>query len=159
MPVAPESAPAAPLATIGYQAATVHSFLDTLRQGGVEVLVDVRAVASSRRPGFSKSRLAANLSEAGIEYLHLRGLGTPAEGRAAARAGKHAELRKIYREHLATSGAQAELEALAELVRSGRRVCLLCFEADPAHCHRSMVAAALESLVPLQVSHLLPSDE
>jgi uncharacterized protein (DUF488 family) len=159
MRVAPESAPAAPLATIGYQAATVRSFLEALRQGGVELLVDVRAVASSRRPGFAKSRLAANLAEAGIEYLHLRGLGTPAEGRAAARAGQHGKLRRIYHEHLATSGAQDELEALADLVRSGRRVCLLCFEADPAHCHRSMVAAALESLVPVRVTHLMPSDE
>jgi uncharacterized protein (DUF488 family) len=159
MPVAPESSTAAPLATIGYQAATVRSFLEALRQGGVELLVDVRAVAGSRRPGFAKSRLAANLAEAGIGYLHFRGLGTPAKGRAAARAGQHAEMRRIYREHLATSGAQEELAALADLVRSGRRICLLCFEADPAHCHRSMVAAALGSLMPVQVTHLMPSDE
>jgi uncharacterized protein (DUF488 family) len=159
MPVAPESGPAAPLATIGYQAATVHSVLEALRQGNVDLLVDVRAVASSRRPGFAKSRLAANLAEIGIEYLHLRGLGTPAEGRAAARAGKHGELRRIYREHLATTEAQAELKALEGLVRSGRRVCLLCFEADPSHCHRSMVAAALGSLMPIRVTHLMPTDE
>jgi uncharacterized protein (DUF488 family) len=159
MPAPSKPAPFAPLATIGYQAATVPSFLEALRQGQVELLVDVRAVASSRRPGFAKSRLAANLAEAGIEYLHLRGLGTPADGRAAARAGKHAEMRRMYQDHLATAGAQTELEALADLVRSGRRVCLLCFEADPAHCHRSMVAAALGALVPVRVTHLMPSDE
>ena len=68
-----------PLATIGYQAATVTSFLAALRVARVELLVDVRAVASSRRPGFSKSRLAGTLEEAGIGYLHLRDLGTPAE--------------------------------------------------------------------------------
>lgn len=147
------------LATIGYQAATVRSCLNALREGGVELLVDVRAVASSRRPGFAKSRLAASLAEAGIGYVHLRGLGTPAEGRAAARAGQHARLRSIFREHLATPGARAELDELADLVRAGRRVCLLCFEADPAHCHRSMVADALGALMPLEVTHLMPTDE
>ena len=71
----------------------------------VELLVEVRAVASSRRPGFAKTRLAANLHEAGIEYLHLRALGTPADGRAAARAGRHAEMQAIYRVQLATDAA------------------------------------------------------
>ena len=147
------------VATIGYEAATVPSFLDALREAGVELLVDVRAVASSRRPGFAKTRLAANVEEAGMAYLHLRGLGTPAEGRAAARAGWHDEMRTIFLEHMATPGAQAELEVLAEIVRSGRRVCLLCFEADPAHCHRSIVAAALGSQVPIRVEHLAPADD
>jgi uncharacterized protein (DUF488 family) len=154
----PPRGSAKPIATIGYQNATVPSFLTALREDGVELLVDVRAVASSRRPGFSKSRLAANLEEAGIGYLHLRGLGTPADGRAAARAGRHDELRAIYREHLATADAQDELRMLEELVGSGRRVCLLCFEADPAHCHRSLVAAALAERIPLRVTHLAPLD-
>jgi uncharacterized protein (DUF488 family) len=76
------------LATIGYEDATVQRFQDALRDAGVELLVDVRAVAGSRRPGFAKTKLAANVGEIGIDYLHLRGLGTPAEGRAAARAGR-----------------------------------------------------------------------
>lgn len=147
------------LATIGYESTTVPRFLDALREAGVELVVDVRALASSRRPGFAKTRLAANLAGAGIDYLHLRGLGTPAEGRAAARAGRHDELREIFLEHLATPGAQAELEALAEIVRSGRRACLLCLEADPSHCHRSMVAEALAERVPVQVTHLHPGEE
>jgi uncharacterized protein (DUF488 family) len=148
-----------PIATIGYQGTTVAHFLDALRDEGVELLVDVRAVASSRRPGFAKSALAANLAGAGIEYLHLRGLGTPADGRAAARAGRHEEMQAIYRERLATAEAQAELHALADLVRSGRHVCLLCFEADPAHCHRTLVAAALGELVPVKVTDLAPQGE
>jgi uncharacterized protein (DUF488 family) len=147
------------VATIGYQAATVRTFLEALQEGGVEIVADVRAVASSRRPGFSKTRLAANLAEAGIGYVHLRGLGTPADGRAAARAGRHGEMRAIFREHLSTLEAQAELEALAELVRSGRRVCLLCFEADPAHCHRSLFGAALGALLPVELAHLRPTDD
>ena len=137
----------------------MRGFLDALREDGVQLLVDVRAVASSRRPGFAKTRLAANLADAGIDYLHLRGLGTPADGRAAARAGRHDELRRVFLAHLATPEAQAELAALADLVRSDRRVCLLCFEADPAHCHRSMVAAALGEVMPLQVAHLAPRDD
>jgi uncharacterized protein (DUF488 family) len=147
------------ISTIGYQASTVHSFLAVLREAGTEMVVDVRAVTSSRRPGFSKSQLAVHLAEAGIRYLHLRGLGTPAEGRAAARAGRYGELRRIYRKHLATSAARTELAELAELVRAGRRVCLLCFEHDPEHCHRSLVAAALGSLVPIEVDHLAPASE
>src|SRR5438067_2607055 len=103
--------------TIGYEDATIPGLLETLQQAGIDLLVDVRAIASSRRPGFSKNRLAGSLAAAGIEYLHLRGLGTPADGRAAARAGRYAELRETYTEHLATPGAQDDLETLAELVR------------------------------------------
>src|ERR687885_2206814 len=131
------------LTTIGYQNATPMTLADALRFADVELLIDVRAVAASRRPGFSKRQLAAGLSEAGIGYLHLRGLGTPAEGRLAARAGRHDELRRIYGAHLETAGAQAELEELRSIVESGRQVCLLCFERHPEHCHRTMVAEAL----------------
>lgn len=152
-----EQPPVHPLATIGYGAATVTSFLRALEEAKIDLLVDVRAVASSRRPGFAKTRLSGNLAEAGIEYLHLRGLGTPADGRAAARAGRHAELRTIYLAHLATPEAQDDLETLAELVQSGRRACLLCLEENPAECHRSMVAEALAERMPLEVTHLCPN--
>lgn len=144
------------IATIGYESTTVSAFLEALQSAGVNLLVDVRAVASSRRPGFAKTKLAANLESAGIEYLHLRALGTPADGRAAARAGRHAEMREIFLEHLTTPEAQDELAVLAELVRAGRSVCLLCLEADPAHCHRSIVASALAALIPVTVTHVHP---
>jgi uncharacterized protein (DUF488 family) len=147
------------IATIGYEGATISTFQDALRAAGIDLLVDVRALASSRRPGFAKTRLAANAKEAGAEYLHLRALGTPAEGRAAARAGHHSEMQRIFREQLATPEAQAELALIADLVRQGRRVCLLCLEANPEHCHRSMVAAALSSLIPATIVNLFPGDE
>lgn len=146
------------LATIGYEGTTVPRFLATLDEAGVDLLVDVRAVAGSRRPGFAKTKLAANLQGAGIDYLHLRGLGTPAEGRVAARAGRPEEMHEIFREHLKTGAAQADLETLAELVRSRRKVCILCLEADPRLCHRSLVAEALKKLVPVHVEHLAPQD-
>jgi uncharacterized protein (DUF488 family) len=142
--------------TIGYEHATVPAFLDALTDAKVELLVDVRAVASSRKPGYAKSRLRENVGTVGIEYLHLRGLGTPAEGRAAAHAGRHAEMHAIFREHLKTDEARADMETLAELVRAGRRCCLLCLEADPSHCHRTLVAEALAKIVPLRIHHLHP---
>jgi uncharacterized protein (DUF488 family) len=144
------------LTTIGYENTTVPAFLAALQAAGVELLVDVRAVASSRRPGFAKTRLAENVGGVGIGYLHLRGLGTPAEGRAAARAGRHDEMKAIFREHMQTPAAQDDLAMLAELVRAGRRVCLLCLEANPEHCHRTLVAEALAEIVPTEIVHLHP---
>jgi uncharacterized protein (DUF488 family) len=147
------------LHTIGYELATIQTLVATLKKARVELVVDVRAVASSRRPGFSKTRLSAGLEEAGIGYLHLRGLGTPAEGRAAARTGRYGDLRRIYGAHIKTLAAKDDLMTLAELVQSGRRVCLLCLEASPEHCHRTMVAEALEAIVPFRVKHLFPAPE
>lgn len=147
------------IATIGYEASTMKSFLEALQEAGVDLLVDVRALANSRRPGFAKTRLTANLAEAGIDYLHLRGLGTPADGRAAAHAGRYDELREIFLGHMQTAATQDELAILATLVRSGRRVCLMCLEADPAHCHRSMVASALAAVMPLRIDNLAPRIE
>ena len=146
--------PTPTLATIGYEATTVPAFLRTLQDAKVELLVDVRAVASSRRPGFAKSALAANLAGAGIEYLHLRSLGTPADGRAAARAGKAAEMHRIFGKHLRTAEAQDALETLEQIVRSGRRACLLCLEAEPEQCHRALVANALAERMKVRIDHL-----
>jgi uncharacterized protein (DUF488 family) len=134
----------------------VH-LLDSLCAHGVDLLVDVRAVANSRRPGFAKSRLRENLATRGIEYLHLRGLGTPAEGRAAARSGDHDGLRRIFSDHLRSEQALAALETLETLVLAGRSACLLCLEADPEQCHRSMVAEALAVRHPLRITHLRPA--
>lgn len=147
------------LDTIGYESATVASFLAALAEAGVEVLVDVRARAGSRRPGFAKTALAAHLAGMGIEYLHVRALGTPPDGRMAARAGQHEEMREIFRQHLASSAAQDGLVLVADLIRSGRRICLLCLEADPRHCHRSLVADTLAVLLPAEVRHLTPTAE
>jgi len=154
----PNASKPRPLATIDYEGATMDEFLAALGRADVDLLVDVRAVVSSRRPGFSKNALAAHLNEAGIEYVHLRGLGTPADGRAAARAGRHAEMHRIFREHMTTWDAQNDLHRLEELVRAGRHACLLCFEADPAHCHRTLVADALAEKIPVRVTHLRPDE-
>src|SRR5690242_19284792 len=140
--------------TIGYEGATVPEFLSALQEAEVERVIDVRALPLSRRPGFSKSSLRGALEEAGIDYLHLRALGTPAEGRAAARAGRHDALRRIYDGQLATLEAQKELADLAALVVSGRRLCLLCYERQPQACHRSLIGERLHDVA--EVRHLFP---
>ena len=144
----------APLFTIGYEHATTRAMLDALKHSKVDVVIDVRAVTSSRRPGFSKRQLAAGLDERGIGYLHLRALGTPTEGRLAARSGKRDELFRIYEKHLKTPEAREEMDELATLAKSGRRLCLLCYERDPGGCHRRRVAELIHERTGTKVEHL-----
>src|SRR6476620_10504834 len=130
--------------TIGYEGATVDEFLSALQKAGVKRVIDVRALPLSRRPGFSKSPLRAALEEAGIEYVHLKALGTPSEGRAAARAGRHAELERIYSGQLELPEAIGQSAQMLELARE-KPSALLCMERDPAHCHRTLL---LHSVAP-----------
>jgi uncharacterized protein (DUF488 family) len=143
------------LFTIGYEQTPAKSVLDELEQAGVKMLVDVRAVASSRRPGFSKSQLAAGLDERGIAYVHLRGLGTPKEGRLAARAGQYEILQKIYAKHLKTPQAKEELDELSALVKKSGPVCILCYERDHLHCHRRWIAEIIEERDGVGVDNLM----
>ena len=128
--------------TIGYEQTTMSAFLAALQEAGVEVLADVRAIAASRRPGFSKNALAANLAEAGIEYRHFRALGTPTEGRAAARALDLPKLKRVYAGQLELPEAIAAGAELAELAHE-RRVALLCYEREPGCCHRTLLRQAV----------------
>jgi uncharacterized protein (DUF488 family) len=143
------------LFTIGYEQTPSNAVLDELEAAGVKLLVDVRAVASSRRPGFSKSQLAAGLDARGISYLHLRGLGTPKDGREAARSGKFEALHRIYAAHLKTSQAKEELDELSALVKKSGPVCILCYERDHLHCHRQWIAEAIEDRDGVRVKNLL----
>lgn len=141
------------LATVGYENDTQPAVIDRLVAAGVKVVVDVRAVASSRKAGFSKSLLAASLAEAGVEYVHLRQLGTPKAGRDAARAGRVAEMRAIFETHLQEPAAQLELLRAGEIA-ADRKTALLCYEADPAGCHRAIVAERLVESRGFTVEHL-----
>jgi uncharacterized protein (DUF488 family) len=145
-----------PLFTIGYEQAKPASVLHELKGAKIDTLVDVRAVAASRRPGFSKRQLAAALDEAGIAYLHFQKLGTPAEGRQAARAGDRDKLTKIYEAHIRKPEPQAELADLAALVKSGKRIALLCYCRDPKTCHRWRIVGHLEKRLPLKIDDLIP---
>ncbi|MEA3066164.1 MAG: hypothetical protein QOJ27_2625 [Sphingomonadales bacterium] len=141
------------LFTIGYEGKTQDEMLAELEAARVELIIDVRAVAASRRPGFSKTALANGLSERGIDYLHLRPLGTPAAGREAARKGRIGEMRAIYAAQLETPEAALAMEqALAEAVQ--RPAALLCYEREAPDCHRSMLAGRMVERVPFEVRDL-----
>ncbi len=127
------------LFTLGYEGRTQDEALDLLSAHGVRVLVDVRAVPLSRKPGFSKRVLGASCEARGIRYVHLPALGTPKAGRIAARAGRAAEMAAIFEAHLATESAQQGLAEAAAIAGEGG-ACLLCFEREPHLCHRRIVA-------------------
>ncbi|UTP38050.1 DUF488 domain-containing protein [Phenylobacterium sp. LH3H17] len=144
---------AKPLATIGYEAATQDTVIARLQAAGIETLIDVRAVAASRRAGFSKTLLAASLAEAGIAYVHLRQLGTPKPGRDAARKGRIDEMTAIFQDHMAEPAAQLEL-ARAKVIVAERRTALLCFEADHRGCHRKILADLIGADLGCEVVNL-----
>ena len=128
--------------TIGYEGATQAELVAALGAAGVERVIDVRAVPLSRKPGFSKNVLAAGLREAGIDYVHLKALGTPPEGREAARKGKHDVLERVYAAQLETPEAAVQAAQMIELAAE-KPSALLCFERDPAHCHRTPLRLAV----------------
>jgi uncharacterized protein (DUF488 family) len=142
------------LFTIGYEQTPPKAVLDELEHAGVKLLVDVRAVTSSRRPGFSKNQLAAGLDERGIAYVHLAGLGTPKEGRLAARSGNFDLLHRIFAKHLKTPQAREEMDELSALVKKAGPVCLLCYERDHTHCHRRWIAELIEERNGVKVENL-----
>ena len=141
------------LATIGYEHATQAEVIATLAAARVRTVIDVRAVSSSRRAGFSKTLLSASLNEAGIGYVHLRELGTPKPGRDAARAGRTAEMRTIFEAHLEEPAAQLQLGQAAAIAGAAKSA-LLCYEADAARCHRRIIAERLERMIGVEVEDL-----
>ncbi len=145
-----------PLFTIGYEQAKPASVLKELTDAKIELVVDTRAVAASRRPGFSKRQLAAALDEAGVGYLHLQKLGTPTDGRQAARAGDRKTLWRIYDKHIKKPEPQVELDELVGLIKSGKRIALLCYCRDPKTCHRSRIVASVAERTPIKVEDLIP---
>lgn len=147
-----------PLYTIGYEGVTIGAVTRTLKAHGVKTLLDVRAVPLSRKVGFSKNKLAAALAEQGINYVSLKGLGTPPDGRAAARKGQKRELDRIYGVHLKTEDAKRDL-AEANRVADQVPACLLCYEHSPNCCHRLIVAEAMIKTTHQEVIHLDPGLE
>jgi uncharacterized protein (DUF488 family) len=139
--------------TIGYEGTTVPEFVAALQQAGVERVIDVRALPLSRRPGFSKTPLRAALGEAGIDYVHLKALGTPADGRAAARAGRHEDLKRIYAGQLELPEAIAQAAIMIDLASEAPSA-LLCMEREPAECHRKLLLDAVAA--DAEVTHLYP---
>ena len=130
--------------TIGYEHAPQAQVIAALKTAGVGVVLDVRAVAASRRAGFSKTILAASLKAEGIDYVHLRALGTPKAGREAARAGRTAQMHEIYEAHMAEPEAILALAEAAEIA-ARRPAALLCYEHAAAECHRRILTDRLHA--------------
>lgn len=141
------------LATIGYETDTQNGLIQRLKAADVELVVDVRAVASSRKAGFSKTLLGDSLKAEGVGYLHLRPLGTPKAGRDAARAGRTDEMRQIFNAHLEEPEAQLALAQATELAKD-KRIALLCYEDDPNCCHRQIVADRIRASLKCEVVDL-----
>jgi uncharacterized protein (DUF488 family) len=139
--------------TSGYEGLVLDQLLDRLTAAGVALLLDVRAIAASRKPGFSKNLLRGSLEARGLQYLHVQSLGTPKAGRIAARAGRAQEMARIFDVHMATPPAQA---GLADAIAAAASVptCLLCFERDAHMCHRRIVAEAIASQTGQAIEHL-----
>jgi uncharacterized protein (DUF488 family) len=147
-----------PIFTIGYEGATVAAFIAALRDAGVSLVLDIRAVPASRKKGFSKTPLASHLAEAEIGYRHLRGLGTPKRGRDAAHGGDHEAFERIFLAHMEEPEALLDLgEALA--LAQAEPTCLLCFERDPQNCHRLIVAERMARESGQEIRHLFVEDD
>jgi len=141
------------LATIGYETAVLPDVIQRLKDAGVEVVIDVRAVASSRKAGFSKSLLAASLRDAGIDYLHLQKLGTPKPGRDAARNGQIGKMHDIFNAHMDAPEPQLQLAEAIDVARD-RKAALLCYEDDHLGCHRSILADEMKRRAGFEIENL-----
>jgi uncharacterized protein (DUF488 family) len=141
-------APGVPtLWTIGYERLLPPALVAELQDAGVERLIDVRFRPQSRRPGMSKTRLSELLAAHGIAYEHRRELGTPADLRWLYRHNRIAEGAAAYRAHVEAAAPDA-LDALAAELDHAPRTALMCLEADPAACHRRVIAEALKERRP-----------
>lgn len=141
------------LTTIGYAHATQDALIAALRKAQVELLADIRALPLSRRAGFSKTSLRSAAEEAGIAYAHFKHLGTPKEGRDAARKGDYDTLRRVYEGQLELPEALAQMAQLQSL-GAEKYTCLLCYCENAEKCHRSLL---IEHAFPdAQVTHLHP---
>jgi len=141
------------LHTIGYEGVSIDAFLEAVERAGVQILIDVRDVPISRKKGFSKSKLSDALQECGIDYLHLKGLGDPKPGRIAAREGRIADFKKIFKAHMRSEVAQFDLEKAIGAARN-RIACLMCFEKEHIHCHRCFVAEKMAKKLNFELVHL-----
>lgn len=145
------------LYTIGYESLEPKQFVSALAAHGIDAVIDVRERASSRNAGFNKSALAAALAAQGIAYYHVRSLGCPSAIRYRYREdGDQQAYQSALGAHLDTQ--TPALQQVADLLAT-HRCALLCLEADPAQCHRSLVAARIVGIVagPVRVEHLRPA--
>lgn len=133
--------------SVGYEGRSAEELITLVVEAGVDVVVDVRLNPISRKPGLSKTRLAAALNNAGVEYLHLRALGNPRENRDPFWNGRVAEGVQYFQALMAAPGPSASLDELATLAQT-HRVAVMCFERDHDMCHRQVVTDNIATRVP-----------
>lgn len=140
--------------TLGYQGIYLETFIEALKSENIGTLLDVRAVPWSRREEFIKRNLSAALTSAGIKYLHLERAGNPAV-RAAREDG---DVYTDYYEYVQKNPTVLD-EVFAQIKVShetSRPACLMCKEADPAHCHRlALTKLLVEKYSELEPVHLM----
>ena len=141
------------LFTIGYEGAELDQFLATLTDAGVTHVVDIRDVPASRKRGFSKGALSLALESRAINYTHLKALGDPKPGREAMRRDDYNTFLDIYSAHVEQPAAKVALMDAANIALSQPSV-LLCYERDPKHCHRTLVAGMMKELASFTIRHL-----
>lgn len=142
--------------TIGYEGTDIERFVRTLQAVGIDTVADVRAVPLSRKKGFSKNVLRDRLEEVGIGYMPVQELGDPKPGRDAAKSGDYKTFRTIYSSYI-DQPEQVDVVRRLAAAAKGKNVCLLCFERDPATCHRFIVGERMESH-GFQMFHLYADD-
>ena len=137
------------LFTIGYEGRQLDELIAILAAHEIDRVIDVRELPLSRRRGFSKTPLGTALGGAGIDYVHMRQAGNPY--RKLKDAIPRNELLAKYRTHL--RGARETVAEVADQAR-GHRVALLCYEAAPEQCHRSLLAPRVAKLLRARVRDL-----
>ena len=141
------------LMTIGYEGANIDDFVASLKSAGVKVLIDIRQLPISRKRGFAKTALSNAMANAGMEYIHIKALGDPKEGRIAARSGDMELFEKIFRTHLSKPDSMEAVHQAIEIAMTSPS-CLLCFERDFTCCHRAIVAECMLEHSDLKIRHL-----
>lgn len=143
------------LFTIGYTGLQLNEFIDQLEQAGVELLIDVRELPISRKRGFSKTALAENLEQSGIEYRHLKWLGSPKSLRHEVRKTRDYDtfFSGVAR-HLREPNSATQVQEAIELAGNSRS-CLMCCCENWNFCHRRCVVDAMLAKIHFRVEHLL----
>jgi uncharacterized protein (DUF488 family) len=130
--------------TIGHSTLPIESFIAILQAYGIEMLVDIRTIPRSRRnPQFNEDALPESLRTAHLYYLHMAALGGLRHThRGSPNGGWRNESFRGYADYMQTGAFCDALEKLIGLSRQ-RRIAIMCAEAVPWRCHRSLVADAL----------------
>jgi uncharacterized protein (DUF488 family) len=130
--------------TIGHSTRPLDEFIELLKAHGVQRVIDIRTVPRSRHnPQFNRESLGPSLRKAGIAYVHLKKLGGLRRAKAGSKnIGWHNASFRGFADYMQTPEFQEGLERALKLSAT-KSSALMCAEAVPWRCHRSLVADAL----------------